>query len=366
MTPPENSLSGLRATVVGSRRIDEKNYLRLADIAFQLASRGAQIVTGTAAGADSAAVEGALRANQKPPEIWGPFNGHDTRTKKPILTCTDLHLQIVAACHPRAFLLDGTPKRLHARNIGQVLGPSCQQRSHVLICFTPDGCQSDLTRTTDTGGTGTAISLAYWAGVPICNIAASCPESFLERMLASWTPAFSSFAPNINPQCQAGLNISSNSKGFAGALTNPTALAKKKGTIQGSYAIDLGTRLGVWPDTESAYQHFKHKQPLSDPGVAFNNKLITWLQAVKLIQHPRLLATLDNHGGPAWLAQCSHFVGAPPVGDSLAEWTGQGLRSRFLRTMIAAYWMAHSHSALTPETTAHWENQLGDPQTSFF
>ena len=60
---------------------------------------------------------------------------------------------------------------LHGRNVFQVLGRDLQSPSRGLICWTRDGCVSHSTRCFDTGGTGTAISIADVYGVPISNLA---------------------------------------------------------------------------------------------------------------------------------------------------------------------------------------------------
>ena len=39
-----------------------------------------------------------------------------------------------------------------------------------MICWTPDGCRDINTRTNKSGGTGTAIAMAYKMGIPIYNI----------------------------------------------------------------------------------------------------------------------------------------------------------------------------------------------------
>ena len=39
-----------------------------------------------------------------------------------------------------------------------------------VICWTPDGCESHLTRSIKTGGTGTAIAIASTNGIPVFNL----------------------------------------------------------------------------------------------------------------------------------------------------------------------------------------------------
>lgn len=40
----------------------------------------------------------------------------------------------------------------------------------MVVCWTPDGCESQATRTKATGGTGLAIALADSMGIPVFNL----------------------------------------------------------------------------------------------------------------------------------------------------------------------------------------------------
>lgn len=71
---------------------------------------------------------------------------------------------------------DGSPvvsdfaKRLHGRNPFQVLGRNLATPSEFLICWTPDGCTKHSERRFETGGTGTAISIASVYNIPVHNL----------------------------------------------------------------------------------------------------------------------------------------------------------------------------------------------------
>lgn len=58
-----------------------------------------------------------------------------------------------------------------ARNGHQVLGATLDQPVSFVLCWTPDGAESEAQRTRDTGGTGQAIALASRHGIPVFNLA---------------------------------------------------------------------------------------------------------------------------------------------------------------------------------------------------
>jgi hypothetical protein len=62
-------------------------------------------------------------------------------------------------------------KKLHARNVFQILGMDLKTPVSFVICWTPDGCIHHQNRTIYTGGTGTAISVASMHKIPVFNLA---------------------------------------------------------------------------------------------------------------------------------------------------------------------------------------------------
>ena len=124
-----------------------------------------------------------------------------------------------------------------------------------------------------------------------------------------------------------GINIYSGEKGLGAALTNPTELARKKGSILESYPIEYAARR--WPDVESAYHALKTAD------AAQNDELMIELIDAKLRQHPSLKLEIKNRGGEAFLRSCSHLTGAKS--ESAISWEGYGLKSRFIRNLVAGY-----------------------------
>jgi len=116
--------------------------------------------SGGAKGSDRAFEYGAHE--QK--EIWIPWNGFEGKylDKKMFFLYTDEAVPIAAKAHPNWVKLTQGAKKLHARNVNQVLGPDLKTLSEFVVCWTPDG--------KDSGGTGQAIRVARDHNVPVYNI----------------------------------------------------------------------------------------------------------------------------------------------------------------------------------------------------
>lgn len=125
--------------------------------------------SGAAAGADTAFEAGAL-ASFGQVQIFLPFpgfRGHQSRHSRPL----PQSFEMAKAYHPAWAALSPAARALHARNAHQVLGPNLNDPVKFVLCWTPDGCSHASNRTKETGGTGTAISLACANGVKVLNLA---------------------------------------------------------------------------------------------------------------------------------------------------------------------------------------------------
>lgn len=150
-----------RYTGVGSRETPTEILDFFTRISFWLGRQGWILRSGGAGGADSAFEQGAIRA-EAAKEIylpWGRFNGNPSRLFD--LDTGNAAAQIAAGVHPAWGRLTQGAKKLHARNVFQVLGADLMTPSKFLICWTSGGL--------DTGGTRTAIVLAKQHGIPVFN-----------------------------------------------------------------------------------------------------------------------------------------------------------------------------------------------------
>jgi hypothetical protein len=146
---------------VGSRKtpldIQEMmfNFARLAcDLGWTLRSGGAE-------GADEAFERGVHKSYRKEIYLpWGAFNNNQSRWVKPSDEAMERAETLLGPDHWENLSLGG--RKLHARNVHQVLGKDCNDPVKFLICWTPRG--------NITGGTATAIRLAMLHDIPVFNL----------------------------------------------------------------------------------------------------------------------------------------------------------------------------------------------------
>ena len=137
-------------TGVGSRETPAHILELMYKLSSKVSSRGWGIRTGNARGADEAFRSGAGNKLQ----VFSP--GQETFETTAIAKCLYPNQQIWSKWEAKnSFAIP-----LHGRNPLQVFGPNMDEPSLGFICWTKDGCVHHNTRTLDTGGTGTAISIA--------------------------------------------------------------------------------------------------------------------------------------------------------------------------------------------------------------
>lgn len=95
-------------------------------------------------------------------------------------------LKIAKKFHPVWDSLSYTAKLLMGRNCYQVLGENLDDPVIFVLCYTPDGCEDGRYTTRDTGGTGQAIRVASYMGIPIINMANKLWEDKLASILSNY------------------------------------------------------------------------------------------------------------------------------------------------------------------------------------
>jgi len=134
-------------TGVGARKTPINILEIMTAIAVKMASLGYILRSGGAKGADSAFEQGA--GIQKT-----IFYAKDTTYEAE---------QIASQFHPAWERCNPYVRKLHGRNVFQILGADLKTPSQYCICWTPGGI--------NTGGTGMAISIAEAYGVTVVNLA---------------------------------------------------------------------------------------------------------------------------------------------------------------------------------------------------
>jgi len=160
-------------TGVGSRETPQHILELMYKISSKLSKAGWGIRTGDARGADKAFRDGAGKDLQ----VFKP--GQETLETIAIAKGLYPVPRVWTAWEAK----DAYALKLHGRNPYQVFGPNMNEPSTGLICWTKDSCMHHSTRTLDTGGTGTAISIAtgyaearFGISIPVANL--NNPDSY--------------------------------------------------------------------------------------------------------------------------------------------------------------------------------------------
>ena len=158
----------LRYAGIGSRSTPDHVLQTMRKIAHRLSELGYTLLSGGAAGADSAFEEGCFGEK----EIYLPWPGfRHLQGRHCVMLPSAEAYRVAEAIHPAWKRLNDTAQALMARNSHQVLGTDLRSPVDFVVCWTPDGCESEATRTRNTGGTGQAIALADRWGIPVVNLA---------------------------------------------------------------------------------------------------------------------------------------------------------------------------------------------------
>lgn len=155
---------------IGSRETPPEVIEWMETLGEQLALAGWTLRSGFADGADNAFARGAERGNGAM-ELYVPWPGfNDAPTDHPAIICSqDLPLEIqnhmhdiAEAFHPNWTACSPAAKKLHARNVPQIIGRDLSTAVACVICWTPGGKHG--------GGTGQAIRIAKNLQIPIFDL----------------------------------------------------------------------------------------------------------------------------------------------------------------------------------------------------
>lgn len=168
---------------IGSREAPADVLVILEELGYQLGLAGLTVRSGGADGADTAFEQGAIRAGA-PKDIYIPWNGFNGN-KSTLFGVKPEALALAATLHPAWDQLGQGPRKMHARNCAQILGEDLATPAKFVICWTPDGCESEKTRNRKTGGTATGIVLAERKGIPVFNLKNQKSRIALNELLDS-------------------------------------------------------------------------------------------------------------------------------------------------------------------------------------
>jgi hypothetical protein len=169
---------------VGSRETPPDIIEMMLGVAGVLREQGYILRSGHADGADKAFELGSAGQNQ----IWLPWQGFNYVEGDGLVKTGHYHIRdnhaadkIAAHYHPNWNACSEGAKKLHTRNVYQVLGPGLGIVSHdtmskFVVCWTKDGKAS--------GGTGQAIRIAEGYKIPVFNLFNADALDRLETYLA--------------------------------------------------------------------------------------------------------------------------------------------------------------------------------------
>jgi hypothetical protein len=143
---------------IGSRQTPDEVIEEMRTIAAILRENGYVLNSGGADGADTAFEDGA--GDQK--QIFLPWNGFNGREDGIVAGGRTFAKKIAMRVHPYWDNLTQGGKKLHTRNVCQVLGNDFKTHVDFVVCWTPDGKPS--------GGTRTAIVIAEEYSIPVYNL----------------------------------------------------------------------------------------------------------------------------------------------------------------------------------------------------
>lgn len=165
-------------TGVGSRKTPREVLNTMTRIGAWCRQKRVPLRSGHADGADWAFEQGA----QEFCIAYLPWRGfrvdYTSRARNVLYKPSPETEAWVDRLHPNAGRLMPGARKLHGRNVWQVLGSKLNTPSSALVCWTP-GAKL-------VGGTRTAIVLAQEHGIPVFNLAAQGEEEVLESLYQLW------------------------------------------------------------------------------------------------------------------------------------------------------------------------------------
>lgn len=155
---------------IGSRSTPEDVLGMMTNIGQQLADVWT-LRSGFADGADKAFAYGTEQADGKMENYlpWAGFNGAPDDDDRFIVMSQVANsiwhqaYELSAKYHPNWEACSQAARKMHTRNVFQVLGHDLKTHSHMVVCWTPRGSGS--------GGTGQAIRIARAYGIPVFDLA---------------------------------------------------------------------------------------------------------------------------------------------------------------------------------------------------
>lgn len=185
-------------TGVGSRETPEDMQELIRQLAYKLANTGWCLRSGAADGADKAFEAGWWKARMDHVKVdpiqsqamaaeiyiaWSGFNGHTATSYAgnvymPSGAIAQEAEEIVSKIHPNWAACTQGARKLHSRNVFQVLGQDLKTPSSMLVCWAKTNKEGQAQ-----GGTATAWNLAQQHNIPCFNLNKPVDLARIQRFL---------------------------------------------------------------------------------------------------------------------------------------------------------------------------------------
>lgn len=164
-------------TGIGSRSTPQEVLEQMSKVAYWLASQGHTLRSGKAGGADAAFQNGVewfvynskVQPTTRHAEIYVPWSkfGEGLWSCWDYVGGSDRNAEMIAQqLHPAWHKCSQGAKKLHTRNVMQILGANLDKPSDLVLYYAPEDALGRVV-----GGTATAVKLARQYGVTTINMA---------------------------------------------------------------------------------------------------------------------------------------------------------------------------------------------------
>lgn len=151
---------------IGSRKTPDYIQKQMVSIGKKLGNKGWTLRSGGAVGADSAFETGCDQVKGKK-EIFLPWSGFNNNTSN-LCTPSEEAMELASQFHPAWSKCSQGVRKLHARNMHQILGEDLEKPVKFVVCWT-----------LRSGGTQQALRVAYAYNIPVYNLASWEPQEDL-------------------------------------------------------------------------------------------------------------------------------------------------------------------------------------------
>lgn len=162
---------------IGSRETPESARPLIGQIVEFLHAEGYTMRSGGAPGADE--MFETAHPDKEFRDIYLPWYCFQSNYS-PLCIVTEEAIQFSLQFHPNPGVLKQGARQLMGRNAYQVLGLDLKTKADFLVCWTPNGAdsESDAAVIRNSGGTGQAMRIASHYGIPFWNLRNGTIEAF--------------------------------------------------------------------------------------------------------------------------------------------------------------------------------------------